>query len=170
MKNNFDRYVTVTFCDDIRQEVGNKLSFIGCYQGEELYVQAVPSTLPKLCAFVSVVTPKSRPFKSVSIRVLRDEVEVAKLEVREDGLLNVPPKTDDASTRWSINTAMMFAPFVIEKPDSLRVMVTTEEGEIIGPRLTIKVQAAQDEPMQVQELVKSAAKRRSTSRRSATTH
>jgi hypothetical protein len=174
MKNNADRYVTVIYCDDIRQEVGNKLSFIGCYQGGELHVQVVPSALPKLCAFVSVVTPKERPFKSLSIRVLQDETELALLELPTGGLSNVPPNIDDSATRLALSTAMMFAPFMIEKPTSLRILVTTEEGEMIGPRLAIKVQAAPEAPAQVAMQVKPAAKRpakgKVSPRRSTTTH
>jgi hypothetical protein len=174
MKTNADRYVTVTYCDDIRQEVGNKLSFIGCYQGGELHVQAVPSALPKLCAFISVTTPKDRPFKSLSIKVLQDETELALLELPTDGLSNVPPNIDDSVTRMALSTAMMFAPFMIEKPTSLRILVTTEEGEMTGPRLAIKVQAAPEAPAQVEAQAKLSAKRSSKGKvspsRSKTTH
>jgi hypothetical protein len=169
MKKNADRYVTVTYCDDIRHEVGNKLSFIGCYQGGELHVQLAPVVLPKLCAFVTVVTPKDRPFKSLSIGVLQDETELGRLEVPEDGLSTLPPNVDETSTRLFASTAMMFAPFIVEKPTVLRVLVTTEEGEMVGPRLMIKVQPIQDEPVRVDKQVKSPAKRRSTARRSPTT-
>jgi hypothetical protein len=173
MKHNADRYVTVIYCDDIRQEIGNKLSFIGCYQGGELHVQAAPVALPKLFAFVTVVTPKDRPFKSLSIRVLQDETELGKLEV-QDGLGALPPNADETSTRLFASTAMMFAPFIIEKPTVLRVLVTTEEGDMIGPRLAIKVQAVPEVPVQVATEVKPAtkrsAKRKASPRRSTTTH
>lgn len=35
-------------CDDIRQEIGNKLSFIGVYQ-DNIFVPNLPFTFPKLC-------------------------------------------------------------------------------------------------------------------------
>lgn len=158
MKKNADRYVTVTYCDDIRQEVGNKTSLIGCYQGE-LLVQAAPSALPKLCAFVSVTTPKDRPFKSLRIRVLVADTELAVLEIPEEGLRKAPRNMEDGTTRISVSTALMFAPFVIEKATLLRVVAITEEGELIGPRLAIKVQALQDAPAPGEEPAKPAAKR-----------
>jgi hypothetical protein len=43
------RTVIAQFCDDVRQEIGNKFSLMGCY-GSDLYVPAFPITLPKLCA------------------------------------------------------------------------------------------------------------------------
>ena len=37
-------------CDDIRQEVGNKLSFIGTYGLKpDIFVSKIPAVLPKLC-------------------------------------------------------------------------------------------------------------------------
>lgn len=171
MKTNADRYVTVIFCDDIRQEVGNKLSFIGCYQGGELHVQAAPSALPKLCAFVSVVTPKERPFKSLSIKVLQDVVELGRLEIPDGELMSIVPRNiDDAATRLSASTAMMFAPFMIEKPTSLRIMVTTEEGEMTGPRLAIKVQAPAQVATHAKPTAKRPAKGKASPRRSTPTH
>jgi hypothetical protein len=35
-------------CDDIRQEVGNKISLIGIY-AKDIFVTKIPFTLPKLC-------------------------------------------------------------------------------------------------------------------------
>jgi hypothetical protein len=38
-------------CDDIRQEIGHKLTFVGVYQ-EQIIVPAFPFTFPKLCFFI----------------------------------------------------------------------------------------------------------------------
>jgi hypothetical protein len=38
-------------CDDIRQEIGNKLTFVGVYQ-DQIIVPAFPYTFPKLCFFI----------------------------------------------------------------------------------------------------------------------
>ncbi|RYY85526.1 MAG: hypothetical protein EOO15_16795 [Chitinophagaceae bacterium] len=38
----------VIFCDDIRQEVGNKLTYVGRYQGTMELDAEVPAVLPKL--------------------------------------------------------------------------------------------------------------------------
>jgi hypothetical protein len=39
------------FCDDIRQEIGNKLSFIGIYTGLMQIHVPFPVTLPRLCIY-----------------------------------------------------------------------------------------------------------------------
>lgn len=162
MKKNDGRFITAIFCDDIRHEVGNKFSYMGCYQSE-IIVQMVPVVLPKLCIFASVSTPKERPFKSLILRVVQDDdVEFARVEIPQEGLAGTGQIIDETSTRKIINTAIVFSPFPVEKPTMLRLMATTEEGEITGPRVLIKKVAATQEPA-VQPAKKSkAVKRRTT--------
>jgi hypothetical protein len=139
MKKTTDRILTAIFCDDIRHEVGNKMSFMGCYQGE-LFVPAVPTGLSKLCIFATALTPIERPFKSLTFRIVMDDnVELARLEIPTEAFSAMPDVVDETATRKSVSTALMFSPFIIEKPTSLRLMADTEEGEVIGPRLLIKV-------------------------------
>lgn len=144
MKRNAERFMTGIFCDDIRHEVGNKLSFMGCYQSE-LLVQAMPAVLPKLCIYVSVWTPKNKSFKALTLRVVQDDdKELARIDIPPDGLAESAQIQDETATRKTINTAITFSPFVIEKLTTLRLMAITEAGEIIGPRLMIKMLPGQD--------------------------
>lgn len=162
MKKNANRFLTAIFCDDIRQEIGGKLSFMGCYQGE-LIVPMTPVVLPKLCLYATIWTPKDRPFKSLMLRVVQDDdKELARLEIPEEGLAEVSLILDETATQKIVSTAIVFSPFAIEKPTSLRLMATTEEGEIIGPRLLIKVVTAQ-EPV-AQPAVKSKPKKSRTAK------
>lgn len=162
MKKTTDRILTAIFCDDIRHEVGNKMSFMGCYQGE-LFVPAVPTGLSKLCIFATALTPIARPFKSLTFRVISDEsVELARLDIPAEAFASLPDVQDETATRKQVSTALIFSPFIIEKPTSLRLMADSEEGEIIGPRLLIKVMpemaAFQVEPVEP-ELPKALAKK-----------
>lgn len=159
MKKNDGRFITAIFCDDIRQEVGNKFSYMGCYQGE-VVVQMAPVVLPKLCVYASVSTPKQRPFKSLILRVVQDDdVELARIDISEETLAGVSQITDGTATRKNIDTAIVFSPFAIEKPTMLRLMVTTEEGEITGPRLLIKIRATQESAVQPAKKTKAAKTR-----------
>ncbi len=76
---NADRFVHAIFCDDIRQELGNKVSFMGCYQSE-LFVPFAPLALPKLCVYVTISTPAERPFKALSIRVDQGSNTIANID------------------------------------------------------------------------------------------
>ena len=136
--------MTGIFCDDIRHEMGNKLSFMGCYQSE-LLVPTMPAVLPKLCIYVSAWTPKNKPFKTLTLRVVQDDdKELARIEIPPDGLAESAQIQDETATRKTISTAIVFSPFVIEKLTTLRLMAITEEGEIIGPRLMIQMLPGQD--------------------------
>ena len=139
MKKTTDRILTAIFCDDIRHELGNKMSFMGCYQGE-LFVPVVPIVLAKLCIFATALTPAARPFKSLTFRVLTDDgSELARLDIPPEALAAFPVLEDETATSKQVSTALMFAPFIIEKTTTLRLMADTEEGEITGPGLFIKL-------------------------------
>lgn len=60
------RYGYCIFCDDIRTELGEKLSFMGVYNGI-LFLPEFPYTLPKLCAHINLVTPADQPYKSIVV-------------------------------------------------------------------------------------------------------
>jgi len=171
MKSNSDRFLTAIFCDDIRQEMGNKLSFMGCYQGE-LFVPTAPALLSKLCVYASAWTPKERPFETLAFRIVQDDVnELARLEVPAEALGEVARMQDAGATRQTVSTAITFAPFFIEKPTSLRLLALTEEGEIVGPRLQVRVTAPSSSPAVTAEEPKPApygqVKRKPARRKSA---
>ena len=108
-----NRTVIAQFCDDFRQEIGNKFSLMGCY-GTDLYVPQFPITLPKLCVFVYVRTPKENPFGTLTLRVMRAEQALATLRANPDRLdaaeempswtrwlVRTRTRRRDASTKWS---------------------------------------------------------------------
>ena len=79
------RHVETLFCDDIRHEMGGKLSFIGVYS-DSLFVNAFPVTLPKLCLFVKVVIPADEPIRILNLRVLRDDEVLQEIALDEEKL------------------------------------------------------------------------------------
>jgi len=74
MKLTERRWVHAIWCDDIRQEVGNKPSFMGVYTGS-LVVPSLPTVLPRLAVWVNVWTPKAQPFKILKVRICNNEDE-----------------------------------------------------------------------------------------------
>lgn len=159
MKKNEGRFVHAIFCDDMRQELGNKVSFMGCYQSE-LFVPAVPIMLAKLCAHVTVSTVAKRPLKALTVRLDQGSNQVAVVEIPSDDLARaVPPAPEDA-TPMAASVVIMLSPFTITEPGELRVVAITEEGEIVGPRLRIKVMPQADavaEPAEPAEPVAASA-------------
>jgi hypothetical protein len=131
-----DRFVSVQFCDDIRQEVGNKFSLIGCY-GDSIQVNPIPSVIPKLCASVKVYTPIGRPFAKLIVRILRGDTPIAEMLFPPEGFAeSLRPSRDGA--QWLLVYAMFaMTPFQVEAPCSLRVEAETEEGTVSGGTIWI---------------------------------
>jgi hypothetical protein len=171
-KQNADRFVHAIFCDDIRQEMGNKVSFMGCYQGE-LFVPFVPLMLPKLCVQVTIATPIERPIKSLTVRLDQGDIQLAVIDVPNGDFERSLPPQPGNGTRLSASVGVMLAPFTIAEPGELRVVVITEEGEMPGPRLRLKVMpqadAATTEPAPRKGLAKKAAAPGAGARRSKLT-
>ena len=118
-----NRTVIAQFCDDVRQEIGNKFSLMGCY-GTDLYVPAFPITLPKLCAFVHVRTPREQPFRRLTLRLVRGGETLSELVANPDKL-NAGETPDWA--RWlSMTGILAVAPFHASGPCRLQVLAETE--------------------------------------------
>ena len=68
------------------------------------------------------------------------------IEVSSDDLINVIPKVEGDATRILANAGVVLSPLAITAPSEIRVVVVTEDGEIIGPRLRIKTMPEQEAP------------------------
>lgn len=139
-----DRVVSTIFCDDIRLEVGNKISLIGTYQGF-LYVSHFPTILPKLCVLVTIRTPIHTLLKNVSVRILKGDQVLAELPIDKAIFENESPPAlpDDPKNHLQIfSTPIVFTPFVVDGPTILRVRVDADGEELKGPGLIIEKASA----------------------------
>lgn len=138
-----NRQVHTIFCDDIRHEVSGKLTYVGVYSGK-MFVPAFPTTLPKLCLALNVVTASSNPFRKLILRVFKNEEVLAEANVSESELEKyIEPANDELESERRdevhiFHSALVFSPFNIDTPCKLRVRVETEDGEFRGVGLTIE--------------------------------
>ncbi len=136
------RHVETLFCDDIRHEMGGKLSYIGVYSGS-LFVQAFPVTLAKLCLSVKIVTPADQPLRSLKLRVLKNEDVLQEIVVDEEQLAAASDLTDDSTEepgkeRVHVTQFMLvFSPIEFDGPCIFRVLAQTEDGEYGGIALQV---------------------------------
>jgi hypothetical protein len=139
------RHLEVIFCDDIRQEVGNKFSFMGIYTSE-LTVPG-PVLLPKLCISVKVVTDKDDPFESLEVRIVKGDNEI---ELLTTG--TIPPMPTDTvvqdknSTRIVVLLTFVLAPFQIDEETIIRVKANTAREELRSTPLRIRIVPPQASP------------------------
>ena len=132
------RYLHVVYCDDIREEVRNKISLIGCYSAD-LVVPKFPVALPKLCMHISAVTPISRPFERLKIRVfVNDELS---------GEIDMPPASFEGqssqvipheATRMAVAAVVILSPAAVSEAGMIRVEAETEAETLIGNRLFLR--------------------------------
>jgi len=136
------RHVETLFCDDIRHEVGGKLSYIGVYSGG-LFVRAFPVTLPKLCLSVRVITPANAPLRALTLRVLKDEETLQELILDDADLAAASDAGNGIEEEKQGERVLMaqfmvvFSPIHFDGPCVLRVRAQTEDEELRGAALTV---------------------------------
>lgn len=134
------RYLEVMYCDDIREEVGNKFSYMGVYAGE-LTVPSAPVWLPKLCIAVKAITGIGDPFETLEVRIVKVKGD-DETELLSTGSVPLPaklPGLDNDSARLVAQVTIMLAPFQIDEETILRVKATTEREELRGMALRIRI-------------------------------
>lgn len=138
------RFMWTIVCDDIRQEVGNKFSYMGLY-GPQIFVPALPATLPKLCAIIHLRTLSNDPFKRLALVVLKDDEELTRIDISEEKLAAAldPTRMSIAlpgeETYLEAAFQCQFVPFPLEKPCRLRFRAETERETLKGGTIAIKV-------------------------------
>jgi hypothetical protein len=147
------RFLSTTFCDDIRQEIGGKISLIGVYNGV-MYVPQFPVTLPKLWVMTTLVTPHSEPPKSMKISVTKNSEPLVDLDATPEYLQQLADSREPVvpmpagSQRVITSLAQVcFAPLVIDGPCLLRVTANTDKGEVRGLGLQIQQQLGATAPL-----------------------
>ena len=132
------RFVSVQYCDDVRPELGNKVSLMGCY-GPSMLLTSFPAVLPKLCAHVKVYAPTDRPFAKLAIRIFRGDQILMDLKVPPEALANALSAERPLDAKWQIAGSLLtMSPFPVEEPCELRVEIETEDGTISGGTFRIE--------------------------------
>jgi hypothetical protein len=133
------RLVVGQFCDDIRLEVGHKLSFIGCYN-DEMIVRSFPATLPKLAVQAKALTPLRCPFKHLTFKLNLQSNTVAQIDADAAALNHANGRAGQGSdARWIwIIAVMVVSPLVITEACELTLTAETESGPVRGSILRIR--------------------------------
>lgn len=134
-------HVHVTYCDDIRNELGNKVSLMGVY-GADMYVQEFPTVLAKLCASVSVVVPVDLEPKEVTVKLSLGEKVIFETGNMVSMLPRPPIPKFDADDQEAKNVLMygvhvVMSPFAAEGPSRLRCRAYLDGVELRGNGLII---------------------------------
>lgn len=146
------RYLEVIYCDDVRQEVGNKQSLMGVYPGD-LYLEALPAVLPKLCIVATLVIPAAECFESLRIKAMQgehylfasgdipppdDEVSPGALSA-DDGLdKDAMDNREDEDPMLRLSLVLVLSPFQVDEETLLRVVAELDGVPVSSRGLRIR--------------------------------
>lgn len=133
------RYLHTVWCDDIRQEVGNKPSMMGMYTGSIVLPQ-LPLLLQRLSVFNWINTPVERPFRgAIKVRVKLDNgTELLQMEMPPPQGLEEQSVPDAAG--YQLIMGFGIGPINLPAGCAYIVAEAELEGEtLIGPKLRVKV-------------------------------
>src|SRR5262249_34908188 len=131
-----ERFGYSIFCDDIRNEVGGKLSFIGCYNAVMFVQSQFPLLLPKFCVHFHIVSPSARPYRSIIARcyapetpdpILEEAIELPEAQEQAELVANLEANPL-APRRIVASASLIFAPLEIRDPGLFRVRALVDGG------------------------------------------
>ena len=119
------------FCDDIRLEVGGKVTYVGAYTGTMNIHAMFPVTLPKFAIAIFFNQKKEIFTANLGLRIfmpgdtqdkasIEGEVEEIPSGVAEQ---NVIENSAPDKNYTLMGTSMVFAPFIIKEPGLIKVRV-----------------------------------------------
>ena len=132
------RFVHTIWCDDIRQEVGNKPSFMGVFTAGIMF-PSLPAALPRLGVYTWIVAPIDLPTKVLQLQIVRDDGLVL-AEITPEGppqAGTAQPRADDV-TKQSVLVGVTMGP--VEVPAGCKwfvVRVKFDDEEVEGPKLRV---------------------------------
>jgi hypothetical protein len=137
-----ERFAYTIFCDDIRQEINQKHSLIGCYSGVMLFNE-LPATLGKVCFNTVVQTSVARPFEKLTVRAIlnknRDE-PLVEFEISPEDLKEAESKRIsivDAEIAV-VNLLLTIGQIVFEDEGQLCIEIETEDETLEAGKLAIR--------------------------------
>ncbi len=124
------------FCDDVRQEVTGKLTLVGCYT-DSMVVAKFPATIPRLCVLVRIITPATKPFKEVKVRILQDDEVLVDVDIPA-GEYEVEVKTpQEDGAMHVLHAQFALGPLGFTKYSTLRVRAVLDGTEVRGLALRV---------------------------------
>ena len=130
-----ERYGYSIFCDDIRNEPGGKLSFIGCYNAVMFTPPKFPLVLPKLCIHFHIFSPATQPYASVLARcyvpgetapVSEERIEVPGLQEQKDLIAKLPKHSTPPFI--VVASSLVFEPLELSEPGLIHVRAFINDG------------------------------------------
>jgi hypothetical protein len=116
------------FCDDIRREVGNKLSLIGTYDAEMVFSARPPLVVPKLACFISIISEVDDPAQNIIIRVIIPSGVAEGTEIiRHETKISGTPKYMEGAVSLTFRSFIEMQQVVITHPGFIEVWADADD-------------------------------------------
>lgn len=135
------RFATAIFCDDIRYELGNKVTLVGLYN-KDLFVQEFPAHLSRLAVSLTVDTPIEEPFETLGVIVEKGNEVVLEIPTQSVDAYVQRPKSgrvngQDEFTRATLGMQFFLPPLPILESCTVRVKVILDQQIITAGKIFI---------------------------------
>jgi hypothetical protein len=127
----------VIYCDDVRDEVGLKTSYMGVYGPELIIRNATKAILPKLCAVAFLKFDGMPPSRKIEVSVYR-ETDGQRETIGEVTLVNLPEEIPDDVTDLTITPTMVLGNTEINGPCEIGVLVEAADQKIYLDQLQVR--------------------------------
>jgi hypothetical protein len=130
------------FCDDVRQEINSKTSYIGAYPSAVAFPPNPPPEalllMSKLVVLVWLIVDINDKVESTTITVSipPGQTEIFRQEIPPEQLTPPAPEGDWLQ-RYSLHVALPFINLVLPHEGFIEVNVETEQGKISAGRLKV---------------------------------
>jgi hypothetical protein len=131
-------FLETIYCDDVRREIGNKLSFMGIY-GPNILLNDFPAVLPKLCAVMTLHLPADTQTKTVTFSLYKDDEEIGRSTAHTADVRMAAPQFPDpvVDRRLTIRFIAQMVPFQLDSPCRLRARAEMDGEAITGGYLVV---------------------------------
>lgn len=128
------RVLRSLYCDDIRQELGGKVSLMGIYNGM-MFLGDMPAALPRLCIHSMLSVPVDDPVQELMFELMMDNNVVLSVPSKVGSAITVPPNLLAPPVARTMTIATALSPFVVEAPCLLESRVRIGDEIVLGTRL-----------------------------------
>lgn len=140
--SKLETHLTTVFCEDVRQEIGGKITLVGVYNNI-CGLESFPAMLPKIAVMLRLIGPAGFLPKAIGYKAWLGEALIAEVPVTEpiSGSASefrsqiesaseaVPTELQFSGKFGAVTGFMVFSPLVVERPASLRIRAYGPDGE-----------------------------------------
>ena len=130
------RILRSLYCDDIRQEVGGKVSLMGIYTGM-MYLPEMPALLPRICVYSSLSVPIDDAIDHIEFELMVDGEIVLTIPGQLPVQSTAPADLLAPPTLRTVTIAAMLCPFPVDAPCLLESRVLIGTDVVPGSRLHV---------------------------------